>query len=287
MSPSLPLLWINLNRMPRRRARMQWAIKQGGWQAQRFEAIDAADPAVQLLALPNLAQIGQALPGLRRWQEANPWRRTSRQELACLASWQRSLLQAELQNSEWVLVMEDDVGSALAAVASWPIQLEQLVKLAPPQTLAIQLAPISAVARQQLHQIWQTSGGRQWLLPKSQMRSHGNGAVLLHRRALPHLIPRLARFCAQHLPHWHPLQHPWGCRPVADKWLYACLPSGSCQVLTYPLFCLDASTSSLHSSHVQAYHQPSRHTTLAIWAADGHLALINTQHHWDAIAGDG
>jgi len=287
MSSSIPLLWINLKRAPRRRARMHWAIRQGGWQAQRLEAIDAKDPTVQLLPLPNPARIGQALPGLRRWQEAHPWRRTSRPELACLASWQRALLRAEQLPSEWILLMEDDLGAALAAVPSWPVNLEQLVNLAPPQTLAIQLAPISAEARRQLHHHWQASGGSQWLVPKASVRSHGNGAVLLHRRAFLHLIPGLARFCALHLPHWHPLLHPWGCRPVADKWLYACLPSGSCQVLTYPLFCLEASDSSLHHSHVQAYHQPSRQATLALWAADGHQALLEAQHHWDAIAGEG
>jgi hypothetical protein len=48
MSSSIPLLWINLQRAPRRRARMQWAVRQGGWQAQRLEAIDAKDRAVHV-----------------------------------------------------------------------------------------------------------------------------------------------------------------------------------------------------------------------------------------------
>jgi len=283
MSPAIPVLWINLQRAQRRRARMQWALHQGGWHSERFDAINAADPAHQLLPLPDLRRMGQPWPGVPRWHEPHPWRATSRRELACLASWQRLLLQAQHQAAPWLLVMEDDLGSALAVAEAWPISLEALIAQAPPHTLAIQLAPISAMARQQLHQRWRASAGRQWLVPKSDVRSHGNGAVLLSRQALPRLSSALGRWCAHHAPHWHPLLHPWGCRPVADKWLYACLPEGSCQVLTYPLFCLEAEESSLHPSHVDAYHRPSRQITLELWQQDGLTALLEAQRQWDAI----
>ncbi len=283
-----PLLWINLARATRRRARMEWAIHQGGWRAERFEAIDAADPQEQLWPLANPLQRGQSLPGLHRWQEAAPCRPTARSELACLASWQRLMLRAEAicnaTGSPWILLMEDDLGSSLAVPQHWPLQWHQLTASAPPGTLAIQLAPISAHARQELHRHWQASGGRCLSRAKHQVRSHGNGAVLLHRQALARLIPGLARLAARWRPRWHPLVHPWAIRPVADKWLYGSLPPGSCQVLTYPLFCLEAAESSLHSDHVQAYHQPSRAATLELWQADGQQGLLGALARWDAIA---
>ena len=39
----IPVLWINLNRHKKRRARMNWALKSGGWKSHRLSAIDAAD----------------------------------------------------------------------------------------------------------------------------------------------------------------------------------------------------------------------------------------------------
>ena len=282
---SIPLLWINLDRSPQRRARMAWAIQQGGWQAQRLAAVDGRDRRQRLLPWPNPLRAGTALPGLKRLQEPEPWRRTSRAELACLASWKRLLLRAAAtpSASSWWLLMEDDLGASLAAPAGWAHSLRELIESCPPHTLAIQLAPISGSARQELHQRWLSSGGRCLAVPKEQVRSHGNGAVLLHLRAIPQLMGPLERLCAERVALWHPLSHPWQIRPVADKWLYGSLPSGSCQVATYPHFCLEAADSNLHHQHVEAYHRPSRELTLELWQREGRHMLLAAQQQWDNI----
>lgn len=282
---SIPLLWINLDRSPQRRARMTWAISQGRWHAQRLCAVDGQDEHQRLVPWPNPLRSGTALPGLRRWQEPQPWRRTSRAELACLASWKRLLLLASTTASPsgWLLLMEDDLGACLAAPDGWAHSLIDLIESCPPNTLAIQLAPISSRGREELHQRWHSSGGRCLAVPKEQVRSHGNGAVLLHQRAIPRLVGPLDRLCAQRAALWHPLSHPWQIRPVADKWLYGALPTGSCQVATYPHFCLEAADSNLHLQHVEAYHRPSRKLTLELWQRDGRHLLLAAQQQWDKI----
>lgn len=282
----IPLLWINLDRACRRRERMAWAIRQGGWQAERLPAVDARDPRQRLLPWPNPWRAGTALPGLRRQQEPQPWRRTSRAELACLASWKRLILRAAATPSPsgWWLLMEDDLGACLAAADGWAHSLSDLIESCPPRTLAIQLAPISGTVRQDLHQRWLASGGRCLSWPKEEVRSHGNGAVLLHRLAIPLLVGPLERLCAQRAACWHPLSHPWQIRPVADKWLYGALPAGSCRVATYPHFCLEAADSSLHHQHVEAYHRPSREITLDLWQHDERLKLLAAQRQWDSIS---
>lgn len=281
----IPLLWINLNRAPQRRARMEWALQQGGWRSHRLTAIDAQDPRQRLLALPNPLQAGTALPGLIRSQEAEPRRRTSRSELACLASWKQMLLAATRITcpSGWLLLMEDDLGSSLAAPEAWAHSLLELIERCPSRTLAIQLAPISAGVRHRLVAHYHQSDGRCLCVAKETVRSHGNGAVLLHQRALPLLIDPLLCFSARHQAQWHPLVHPWRIRPVADKWLYGALPPGSCQVATYPHFCLEAQDSSLHQEHVQTFHQPSREATLHIWQQDQRDRLLAAQQRWDRI----
>jgi len=283
---AIPLLWINLDRAPRRRARMEWAIREGGWQTQRLSAIDAQDSYQRLLPIANPLRPGTPLPGLRRSAEPTPWRRTSRPELACLASWKQLLLLAEATTSKsgWVLLMEDDLGASLAAPNAWAHNLLQLIKSCPTKTLAIQLAPISAQARRELHHHWLASQGQCLSLPKEHVRSHGNGAVLVRQEAIPRLIHPLERRVSRRWAHWHPLIHPWWIRPVADKWLYGALPLGSCRVATYPHFCLEAEDSSLHSEHVDSYHLPSRRATLETWHLDNRKALLAAQQHWDTIS---
>lgn len=281
----IPLLWINLNRAEQRRKRMTWAIQQGGWSAHRFIAIDAADPRHQLLPLPNPLHPGTALPGLWRSCEAEPKRRTNRAELACLASWKRAVLLARTIHSPsgWLLLMEDDLGASLASPEAWAHTLMDLISSCPQQTLAIQLAPISATVRQMLATQWRDSGGRCLSLPKEEVRSHGNGAVLLNQKALAYLVDPFARLSNRWQNHWHPLIHPWRIRPVADKWLYGSLPKGSSRVATYPHFCLEAEDSNLHQEHVRAFHQPSREITLEIWKNDEREDLLYAQRTWDSI----
>ena len=284
-SEKIPLLWINLNRATTRRARMDWALKQGGWKAYRLEAIDGHDSNQRFFPLPNLLKAGTPLPGLYLSEEAQPKRRTSRAELACLASWKRALVQAKRikSSSGWILLMEDDLGASLAAPEAWSHSLLDLIEFCPNQTLAIQLAPISATVRQQLAAKWQKSQGRCLAVGKEMVRSHGNGAVLLHQRALDLLADPLLYLSNSFKKNWHPLLHPWRIRPVADKYIYGALPPGSCQVATYPHFCLEAEDSSLHLEHVEDFHRPSRDITLRIWKRDDHQRLLDCQKYWDQI----
>ena len=81
----------------------------------------------------------------------------------------------------------------------------------------------------------------------------------------------------------HILSHPRGVRPVADKWLYACLPASTSWVCTYPLFCLEAIDSDLHSEHVKNFHLPSRNTTLDLWREDEAVNLIESFSKWASL----
>ena len=281
----IPILWINLDRATRRRARMQWALRNGGWISKRFRALDAFDKHHHFLALPNLFKAGTHLPGVYRSEEALPNRKTSRAELACMASWKHLLCIADsvISPSGWVLLMEDDLGSSLAKPKAWVHSLLDLIDFCPSQTLAIQLAPISANVRQHLAEEWKLSHGTCLAVPKEQVRSHGNGALLINKRALSILKDPFIIVSQLLSTNWHPMMYPWKLRPVADKWLYAALPSGSCQVATYPHFCLDAEDSQLHIAHVNDFHKPSRETTINIWKRDHRFDLLSALNAWDNI----
>ena len=148
--------------------------------------------------------------------------------------------------------------------------------------MAIQLAPINGGVRQTLYERWKISDGRELVVTKEEVRSHGNGAVLLHQEAVPLLSRRIGRWIEHFFPKQHLLGHPRNVRPVADKWLYASLPPGSCWVSTFPLFCLEAETSSLHQEHVTSFHQASRGMTLKLWREGGHQALLDAYQLWKA-----
>ena len=281
----IPIVWINLERATNRRARMNWALKKGGWNAHRLQGVDATDKSQRLIPMPNLMKPGSSYPGLYKSEEVEPERKTSRGELACLASWKRLVCLARTVKSQsgWFLLMEDDVGASLAATSEWAHTLQDLIQYCPRKTLAIQLAPISAIVRENLAIKWRQSNGRCLAIPKEMVRSHGNGAVLLHKKAIKKLIDPFICISNKYKRNWHPLLHQWRIRPVADKWIYGALPTGSCQVATYPHFCLEARDSTLHSEHVKNFHKPSREITLKIWKEDQRLGLINAQHTWDAI----
>ena len=118
---------------------------------------------------------------------------------------------------------------------------------------------------------------------KETVQSHGNGAVLLNQNAIELLSDKLMNIVNKYKNNWHLMTYPWKIRPVADKWIYGSLPQGSCQVSTYPHFCLEAEESTLHDDHVDKYHKPSREVTLDIWKEDGKQELISAQKHWDSI----
>ena len=186
-------------------------------------------------------------------------------------------------SSNWFLLMEDDLGASLAAPNDWAHSLNDLIEFCPSQTLAIQLAPISSTVREELARKWHQSQGKCLAVKKETVKSHGNGAVLLHKQALSLLLDPLISFTNKFKKNWHILVHPWCIRPVADKWIYGSLPPNSCQVATYPHFCLEARDSSLHMDHVETFHKPSRKVTMNIWKHDNHLKLIESQEIWDKI----
>ena len=280
-----PVFWINLQRERKRRRRMQAALRQGGWNHVRWNGIDGRNPNHRFWAWQRPWQRAAVLPGVQRHEEAKPQRRTNRMELACLCSWQRLIESLDQQHSPsgWFLLLEDDVGSSLAVPEHWPYSLNDIVEQAGEKALAIQLAPINAGVRRTLYERWQSSNGQALVVPKANVRSHGNGAVLLHRNAVPLLRRRIGRWLEQWIPQLHLLGHPRNVRPVADKWLYASLPPGSCWVSTFPLFCLEAETSSLHQDHVTSFHQASRHVTLQLWSEGRHQELLKAAQGWKKL----
>lgn len=288
---SIPVLWINLHRCIQRRRRMEWALETGGWNHERVEAVDARDHSQRFLAMPNPFQRGTWFPGVRRMNERHPLRRTTRAELACCASWRLALRMAAdrmaRENVEQVLIMEDDAGACLAAPDAWPFSLDAVVAAADrdardrgiPWTL-IQMAPTNAEVRRKLHRQWKADPHRCLLAAKEDIRSHGNSAVLVHKIGLSSLVGKGKPDPSARLHRWF---HPWAVRPVADKWIYASMPTGSVHVLAFPLFCIDASGSQLHPSDVAQFHHPSRDATMEIWRSERLDALIHAQEQWDAI----
>ena len=283
-----PLYWINLQRQGNRRKRMEWAIREGGWNAERWIATDSKDQLNTFIVVPKPWKKSSTLPGIELKDEIQPMRPTNRAELACLSSWQNLIesLRTQSSPSGWFLIMEDDAGSSLACPEAWPFKLEDIVRSAGKDSLVIQMAPISSNARLQLHQIWKESKGFNLTVPKTTVRSHGNGAVLLNHRAIPMLERNLGRWIQKFNSHLHILSHPHKIRPVADKWLYGCLPTSSSWVCTYPLFCLEAINSDLHSEHVENFHMPSRITTLDLWHKDNAIELIEAFSSWNTKAKD-
>ncbi|MCB4411494.1 hypothetical protein [Synechococcus sp. MU1611] len=277
-----PVFWINLQREPNRCKRMRAALSAGNWKHCRWNAIDGSHPSHHFWARERPWQQAATLPGLQRDSEADPHRRTNRNELACLCSWQQLIesLSRQTSPSGWFLLMEDDVGSSLAEPMQWPVLLDDIVNQAGSQAMAIQLAPINGGVREMLYQRWKVSEGSEVVVPKEKVRSHGNGAVLLHENAVPLLSRRIGQWIEQWFPQLHLLGHPLNVRPVADKWLYASLPPGSCWVSTFPLFCLEAETSSLHQEHVTSFHQASRNMTLKLWREGGHRPLLDAYEAW-------
>ena len=190
--------------------------------------------------------------------------------------------------AECALITEDDVGASLAVVEHWPFSLAALLEQLQgasqlqqqPWTL-LQLAPVSSSARSKLNEIWVASEGRQLIWPRQAMASGGNGAVLVHRRAVERLTGGLQKLLRQLTRSDHLIVHPWGVRPVADKWIYGSVPANSVYLCTFPLFCLDAGRSSIHQDHVNAYHAPSKAITLEIWKQHGMHNLLNAQEQWD------
>ncbi|MCB4378642.1 glycosyltransferase family 25 protein [Synechococcus sp. MU1650] len=280
-----PVFYINLDKDVRRKKRMEFALKFGGWQFTRWRATDAGDSHEKLFSFERFWQKPSEFPGSFKYNEADPIRKTTKSELGCLCSWQRLIehLQYTKLSHDWFLLMEDDVGSSLAVPDHWPFNLNDLIDQAGKDSLAIQMAPINGKIRRELYQLWLNSKKHKLLMPKSQVRSHGNGAILINRNALPLLSRRMGRWIESYLPNIHVLGHPRKVRPVADKWLYASLPIDKCWVTTFPLFVLEAETSSLHHDHVNSFHRASRQATLEIWKSNGYSQLLQADAQWRNI----
>jgi GR25 family glycosyltransferase involved in LPS biosynthesis len=290
----IPVLWINLARAKRLKKCMEWALAEGSWTNHRFDAIDAGQIKHRFIPLPNKHKTGNVFPGALRSGEPDSARKTTRPELACLASWQHAIDSAfalmDNYKTRHVLIMEDDVGSSLAVPEAWPFSLTELTKAADrvaqkrgiPWSL-LQLAPINAKTREALRKKWDQNDPESWLVPKEETRSHGNGAVLVNKNAFEFLSGKFRAIINTIIPKLHLLTYPRNIRPVADKWIYASVPQGSVYVLTYPLFCLEARDSELHHDHVENFHRPSREITLQIWKADGYTSLLDAYKKWEQI----
>ncbi len=264
---------------------MDATLAKQEWKSHRWEATDGQLFSEKFIPIPRPWQSSQGLPELTRKVENDPNRRTNRMELACLSSWQLLIesLAEQYSPSNWFLLMEDDVGSSLAVPDHWPYRLTDVINQAGESALAIQLSPINGYKRRELYEYWKEDKRRNLVLPKSKVRSHGNGALLLHRDATRLLARKIGRWIEYIFPSFHILGHPRNVRPVADKWLYASLPKNSCWVSTFPIFCLEAQSSSLHKSHVKTFHNASKLMTLEIWKEGGHSQLIKAFHEWNEI----
>lgn len=281
---AVPIVWINLDRAERRRRRMLRALAAGGWTHQRIDGIDGIDGRAagrRLRARADWSRRGTAFPGVRRFSETSPLRRTTPAELACLASWQRAIARAAISmrdlDAEMVLIVEDDCGATLACPDAWPVSLREISNAAGSAWAAVQMAPINPAVRRRLFEGWRSHGDA--VVPKARIRSHGNGAVLLHRRAIEHLrghLPDEAETAS-------PIRHPWGVRPVADKWLYAMLPRESVFAAAVPILTLDARDSELHPDHVDRFHRGSREMVESIWREAGWAELAASLAAWDAV----
>ena len=281
-SSKYPIYWINLDKDIQRRKRMSIALQKGGWLSTRWQATDGNLDQEKFISYERYWQRSSVFPGSLRSSELDPLRKTLKSELACLCSWQRLTehLQRNNLSSEWFLLMEDDVGSSLAIPHYWPYQLDDIIGQVGKGALVVQMAPINGRTRMELHKIWLDSGKSTLVVPKANVRSHGNGAVLINKAALPLLCRRIGRWVENFFPNVHILGHPCNVRPVADKWLYASLPIDKCWVATFPLFILEAKTSGIHQEHIQKFHKASRNKTLKIWEAFGYSSLIKADQNW-------
>ena len=153
-----------------------------------------------------------------------------------------------------------------------------------PAILLYSTSSYQVTVRLELFRQWYSSNGNCLVVPKASVRSHGNGAILLHQNAIKMLIDPLLSFVKRFSDDIIPMLHPWRIRPVADKCLYGSLPEGSCQVATFPHFCLDASDSSIHSHHIHNFHQPSRDITINIWRHASCYQLLDRLSDWDNIS---
>lgn len=264
---------------------MAKVLENGFWTSERWEATDAKDFRNKFLALTKFWYRGSYMPGLHIREEENPHRLTTRSELACLCSWQ--LLVEKLKNIEtksgWFLLMEDDLGSSLASPHMWPFDFDQLIDQAGTDSLIIQLAPINGRVRNELFNKWLSSGKINLVSNKLLVKTHGNGAILLNKKAVPHLSRCIGGFLQKIFNNIHILEIPRSIRPVADKWIYASLPAESCFVLNFPIFCLDAETSSLHNSHVKSFHNASKQATLKIWNQNSYDYLVKNYNDYREV----
>lgn len=281
-----PLFWINLDTCERRRRKMLFALTEGGWEdTKRWIATDAKVKNNYFITYPRIWQKSSDFSDLLLQSEVNKDRITSRSELACFTSWQLLIehLNRIPSDMEWFLLMEDDVGSSLAVADVWPVNLNALIDQAGSKALVIQLAPINGNVRKQLYEIWNKSNQQCLVVPKSDFRSHGNGAVLVNRNALPILKRHIGRYINHLFSNLFLLGHPQNIRPVADKWLYASLKPEQCFIATFPIFCLEAIDSSINQNHVNSYHYASRKQTLEIWRKGNYKHLINAYEMWSKI----
>lgn len=279
----LKIVWINLERAIERRRKTLHCIKKGGWtNSYRISATDGSSKKNKVVGIPAIYSHVADHLGLTRWDERQVFRRTNKNELACTISWMRAVRFISKLNdfneNQWYLIIEDDIGSSLSCPEEWPFDMFDIIYEAEKKKAQIvQLCPINGRTRQNLYKIWLSS--KQLLTPKTFVKSHGNGAVLVRgsfaKKLSKFYLGEFRLFKELHIFISH-----INVRPVADKFIYSCANRDGVYVLNYPLFCLQTSESYIHSDHLNKYHARSRDTTLEIWTGENKLNLIKEYKNW-------
>ena len=258
---------------------MEYSLENGQWEnSYRFNAIDKNDSNNKFCPIVyGVSSQAKYLPGVSRFDERTPFRVSTRSELACHTSWMtvinRIFFDPSFHHENWYLICEDDVSSSFLVPNSWPFKFIDIIKEAEScGSEIIQMCPINGKTRQFLFSNYYSKNVL--LAPKSKIRSHGNGVMLIRGSGIARISiysPYKVKFLTNK---FYFLKHPFNVRPVADKAIYANIPIHRIHVLTFPLFCLESIDSTVHQEHTSLFHASSANKTIDIWKKYGFNDLV-------------